>query len=171
MSKIASKTENFRVFDDDTSLLGVAEVTRPNIKGAADSMKGSGILGSVEDVTLQLESMKVKLKFSATNDLTARLIAPKIHVLELRVAVREYDPSTGAYGEVGHKIRMKVKPLEFTGGKFAPGEKMDNEHEFEVYSYKEEINGKVMIEIDKFNNKFVVDGVDYLEKQRQIFGD
>ena len=168
---VSTKVENFRAFLDETDYVGTVEVTLPDIEGITDTIKGAGINGEIDDAGTQLKSMKTKFSFTATNQLTSKLYAPKVHRLDLRAAVRDFNPSTGSFADTGRRYVMKLKPIKGTGGKVAPGEKMGNEMEFEVLYYKEIIDGKTMVEIDKLNNKFVVDGFDYLAAQRRIFGD
>ena len=84
---VSTKVENFRAFLDETDYVGTVEVTLPDIEGITDTIKGAGINGEIDDAGTQLKSMKTKFSFTATNQLTSKLYAPKVHRLDLRAAV------------------------------------------------------------------------------------
>ena len=50
--------------------------------------------------------------------------------------------------------------LKIGEGKIEPGSGQDGSYEYEVLSYKRVTNGKNILEIDKLNGVFKVNGVD-----------
>lgn len=164
------KIENAAIYVDSTDYVGTAEVTLPDIERLSDTIKGFGIMGEIDVISKQLKAMSLKLKFNVTNDLTEKLLAPKQFTFDIRGVATVYDSSTAEFSEVGLKFTIKATNKKGTGGKLAPGEKMDSEMEFSVTYYKSEIDGTTTAEIDIPNYKQIIDGTDYMENQRSLLG-
>ena len=61
-------------------------------------------------------------------------------------------------------VRGKAKKMSL--GKAEPGKKMECETEIEIMYIKVELNKEVLMELDKLNFKYVLNGVDMMEKIR-----
>jgi len=171
LKQINEKLINFNVYLDGSEYLGVADAQLPSIEYLTETVKGAGIAGEIESPTIgSVGSMTVSLNWRTVDPSAIRLAAPKAHTLDLRGAIQVSKPGSGTIDSVGIKATVKAIPKKMDTGKLEPGATMDTANEFECPYYKLVVDGKTMIEIDKYNNIFVIDGVDYLAKVRSQLG-
>lgn len=78
------------------------------------------------------------------------------------------DPKTGVTDYYPVKIVLRGKASTTTLGKMAKAKKGEPEIEMEILYIKILINNKTMLELDKLNFKFVLNGVDMLAKIRSM---
>lgn len=76
------------------------------------------------------------------------------------------DPKTGATGYYPIRVVVRGKAKTITLGKVAKGKKMESEVELEILYIKVEINNAVVLELDKLNFVFVLNGKDMLAQIR-----
>ena len=76
------------------------------------------------------------------------------------------DPKTGATGYYPIRVVVRGKAKTTTLGKVAKGKKMESEVELEILYIKVEINNAVVLELDKLNFVFVLNGKDMLAQIR-----
>ena len=86
--------------------------------------------------------------------------------LTLRASMQCMDPSTGETGYYPVKIVVRGKASTSNMGKVVKGKKMEPEVELEILYIKIQINNKTVLELDKLNFKYVLNGVDMLAKIR-----
>ena len=139
MNVIPEVLNHFNVYNDSAKkLIGISgELELPEMEAITDTLEGSGVLGEIEDpVTGQFSSMKMKIPFA---------------------------------GETGYypvKIVVRGKASTSNMGKVVKGKKMEPEVELEILYIKIQINNKTVLELDKLNFKYVLNGVDMLAKIR-----
>ena len=165
------KLIDFAVFKDGVRKLGTADLTLPDIEYMTDTMKGAGIAGEVDMLTLgQTSSMTTTINWRTITSNLTELAAPKAHDLEFRGAQQEYEPGTGKLVVVPVKVNIRGLPKKASTGKFEKASATDSSNELEVVYYKLTVNGQVITEIDKFNYIFKVEGTDYLAEVRMALG-
>jgi P2 family phage contractile tail tube protein len=171
INKIPDVLQNFRLYKDDTALIGTVDIELPELESLTETLSGSGIAGEIESpVTGHTKSLVCKLKYRAlTKDLLA-LAAPKGHLLTARGSVQEYDAGGAAYGSYPVKLVMQGPVKKLGAGKMEPGKKQENGVEVECFYLKISVDDVDCLEIDKLNCKYVVDGVDYLAQTRIHLG-
>ncbi len=168
---IPEKLIGFRVYNEGTDQIGLADVELPEIEFLSETTSGAGIAGEVESLVLgQTKSLPLKLKWRAFNGSAASLLAPKSHLLDLRGSIQRFDAAAGTYEPQAMKVLVRASPKKSGLGKLEMGKPMDNESEFEVTYLKVWLGGKEVIEIDKMNYIFKVDGTDYLASVRANLG-
>jgi len=171
MKSIPQNLINYSVYLNASTFLGVADVTLPSLEYLTDTVKGSGIAGEVEIPTIgNFGSMVVQLNWSNVAPEAIKLLSPVAQTLDFRAVQQVFDASTSAIGSQGFKVTVKTMPKKMDLGKLDVGAKTDSVSELEVTYLKVEIDGKILIEIDKFNYKCVIDGVDHLAKLRTQLG-
>ncbi|MDT2243196.1 phage major tail tube protein [Paenibacillus larvae] len=84
-------------------------------------------------------------------------------------AILQYA-ATGVYATEGAKISVRAIPKSAELGSLEVGSTMDGKTEFEVIYLKVSVDGKVLLELDKFNFIFVVNGKDHLADVREQLG-
>lgn len=167
---LSGPVDAFIVYRADTSMLGVAEFTAPEVERMKETQKLAGAMGELDFVTRSLKAMTAKIKFSSTNGLTYELAEPGNQEIELRAVIISYDKGETEYTETGQVIRINAENTKAPVGKFATGSNMDAEYEFSVHSLKVTIDDEDVLEVDPANYVYKVNGTDYLETYRSILG-
>ena len=170
MNVIPEVLNHFNVYNDSAKkLIGISgELGLPEMEAITDTLEGSGVLGEIEDpVTGQFSSMKMKIPFAVLyEDMFSIMNTTKPPQLTLRASMQCMDPSTGETGYYPVKIVVRGKPSTSNMGKAVKGKKMEPEVELEMLYIKIQINNKTVLELDKLNFKYVLNGVDMLAKIR-----
>lgn len=171
MNQVPEKLNDFRVYRDGNDLLGVADVSLPDIEFLSETVKGAGIAGEVDSPTVgQLASMQLSLNWRTITKPLTILAQQKAHALDLRGSMQIFEAAMGEYRQVPVKIAVRGLPKKIGLGKFDKGSSTDSSSEFEVIYMKISINGETVIEIDKYNYVCVINGVDYLLQVRIALG-
>lgn len=170
MNVIPEVLNHFNVYNDSAKkLIGISgELELPEMEAITDTLEGSGVLGEIEDpVTGQFSSMKMKIPFAVLyEDMFSIMNTTKPPQLALRASMQCMDPSTGETGYYPVKIVVRGKASTSNMGKVVKGKKMEPEVELEILYIKIQINNKTVLELDKLNFKYVLNGVDMLAKIR-----
>ncbi len=171
MNPIPEKLINFRVYKDGNDLLGVADAELPSLEAMTETVKGAGIAGEVESPVLgHFGSMGLKLNWRTVTKPTIHLTKPRAHALDLRGAAQVYDAASGEYKVSALKVSVRCVPKKTELGKLDVGATSDASNEFEVTYIKVFMDGKTVLEIDKFNYICVIDGEDFLKDVRKALG-
>lgn len=161
---------HFNIYDDRAQkLIGVSgEIELPDLEAITDTLEGAGVLGEIEDpVTGQFTSAKIKIPFAVLYESYFSILDTTTPPqLTLRASMQCMDPTTGATDYYPIKIVLRGKATKSTLGKVVKGKKMEAEAEIEILYIKIQINDFVVLELDKLNFKFVLNGKDMLEKIR-----
>ena len=170
-NKVPERLINFRVYNDGNDLLGVATVDLPEIEAMSDTVAGAGIAGEVESPVLgHFGSMTTTFTWRTLEAGAMKLNQQKAHAVEVRGSQQVYDAAKGEYSTMPVRVSMRVVPKTSTLGTFEPGATTDTEQEFEVTYLKVLVDGKNLVEIDKFNFIAKFDGVDALAGVRRDLG-
>lgn len=162
---ISNKVIDYSVYTRDggkaTKMGDTTSVTLPSVEMLTDTIKGSGIIGEIDVPTLgQIGSMETELSIRVTNEQYGTLISA--NELEYRWSTDLLDPSNGKGGLVAHKAFLKVIVKKFDEGKLESGAAQDGSVSYEVIAYKRIINGKEILNIDKLNGIYAINGVNQL---------
>lgn len=171
INPIPERTINYRVYDDFGALLGVATVDLPDIEAMSDTISGAGIAGEVETPTLgHFGSMTATINWRTITPDAMRLAAQRMHALELRSAQQVTDAGAGEVLSQAVRVVLRGTPKNTSLGSLEVGAATDSSTELEVSYLKIYIANSPVLEIDKFNFVYVVDGVDYLAQVRRDLG-
>lgn len=166
------KVISFNVYNESKLFLGLADVELPGIEFLSDTLSGAGIAGEIESPVLGLtKAMTVKLKFHTKTRQSLGLLAQKRHLLDLRASLQARAIAKG--GELTtapEKIVIGGMVKKHSLGKLENAKAQDCEVELDVDYLKLTLDGETMLEVDKFNMVFKVDGVDYLAAVRADIG-
>lgn len=171
-TRFDEKVIDYSVFLSGNIFLGTATVQLPSLEMASDPLKGAGIAGEMSSITPgHFGPMTVTLNWrSRPAAESIQLMQPKQHLIEFREAVNSFNKVTNEYEEIGKKIIVRAIPKKFDLGKLETGSTVDSTTELDTNYLKFVDNGRTLIEIDKVNNIYVVDGVDYRAKTRSLLG-
>ena len=140
----------------------------PDFEAITDTIDGGGILGEFEDpVTGHFESMEVTVPFAVLYKSQFDLInTTEPPMLTFRGSEQVINKSTGNTDYVPVRVIIKGKAKTNKLGKLSRGKKGEPEITMEVLYIKVEVDGETMVELDKLNFRFIVNGVDLMEKVR-----
>lgn len=168
---IPEKLIGFRVYNEGQDQIGLADVELPEIEFLSETTSGAGVAGEVESPVLgQTKSLTLKLKWRAFNNSSASFLSPRSHLLDLRGSIQRFDAAAGTYEPQAMKVVVRGTPKKGSLGKLEMGKPMDNESELEVTYLKVWLGGTEVLEIDKLNYIYKVDGTDYLASVRANLG-
>lgn len=164
--KLSNKTIQYSVYGkiDDAmkQLANLTSVQLPSIENLTDTIKGAGIMGEIDLPSLcQTGPMTFSLGFRTDDADAAVLSAPKVEEFEVRWVVDKLDTANISIGTDAHKAVIKGLSKKYDPGKVETGSAMEGSNEYEALYYKKFVNGVSVIEIDKLNNVFRVNGIDY----------
>lgn len=138
----------------------------PSIEKPTQEIKGAGILGPIDmPITGQVNSMVFSISARSINSGAAELAKPGVQQLELRF-IRDVMLGDGNMIQEGTKIFISGVNKKYDPGKVEDSTTMDGSIEFEVLRYRQVIEGKEVLLIDKLNSIYKINGIDYMEKIR-----
>lgn len=154
---VYNRTSGSSKFVGDTTVLA-----RPNLELLTDTIKGAGILGEVDMPTIsQLGSMSYEITLRKQNDDAVALFEQKNQEIEVRWVSDYVDSTTGNSSVIANKDIVKGMPKSLSGGSIENNTQNESTVVLEVLYIKHIQNGVTKYEIDKLNNVFIINGVDY----------
>ena len=171
MSKQPAAYINLEIYEDSVNLMGVAKVQLPAIAFPCVNISGAGMMGEME-VPLygMVSNMTTTITWLTPHGDAVKLMSPKKHQLDMRVAEEYCDVEQAELGLWAYKYVMVVRPKTTTPGTVAPMSAADASGEYVVYYFAAYKNGEQMWEVDKRNMKCVILGVDYMAEVRKALG-
>ena len=164
---IPEKLTNFNVYDAGKRLVGVtSELTLPNLEAMTETVSGAGIMGEYDSVTPgHFGSITAEMSFRTLYDENFSLLDPKGKTLIFRGSQQFNDTEKGLVNRaLKITIRGKAKGVDL--GKLGVGTPLETKIPFEVTYIKVEENNKVLLELDKLNYIYILNGVDVLKEIR-----
>ena len=171
MSKQPAAYINLEIYKDSVNLMGVAKVQLPAIAFPCVNISGAGMMGEME-VPLygMVSNMTTTITWLTPHGDAVKLMPPKKHQLDMRVAEEYWDVEQAEVGLWADKYVMVVRPKTTTPGTVAPMSAADASGEYVVYYFAAYKNGEQLWEVDKRNMKCVILGVDYMAEVRKALG-
>ena len=152
-----------RLLDD------AASVTLPEIALLTETIKGIGVNGEIDMPTYgQVGAMEVEITNNNLSRDTVRTFRQQTQHLEHRWATQVLDPASGETKVVGKKAIMKLIPKSLNLGSIESNKAEEAPSKFECIYLKYVVGNDVLVEIDKLNDKFIIDGVDYSNAIRSV---
>ena len=165
---IPDKINDFNVYEDGDRLIGIGEeVTLPDIEMLSESVIVPG--GEVDSPTIgQFASGQVEIPFQSLTADMFNLMNPLRSVnITLRASQQEMD-GNGNIEFTGIRAVFRGRPKTLAAGSIKKGSGTGTSLSIEWTYYLLEIGGKKVIEIDKINSVFKINGVDILAQSKQL---
>lgn len=144
-----------------------AEAELPSFEAITSQLSGAGILGEIENPNPgHFGSMTLPITFRTVSQESTKLFAPGSKSVTLRADQSSYDVAGGKILHRPLKVVVVGRAKSFETGKAKAGDPTDTKVTLEIIYIKIELDGFTLIELDKFNYIFVVNGVDYLADVR-----
>lgn len=163
---IPDKINNFNVYQDtvtpDNRLLGVTdEVTLPTFTLKSENLNLAGFAGDLDSPTEgQFESATIEITFSNISKQALALLEDDTKPVIMRSAQEFIDKETGTKKMVGRAITVKGMTKAVNLGSLKVGGYGNPSITKEITYYKDVVDDEVIMEVDKINYKYVVNGVD-----------
>ncbi len=160
---------SFNAYKNGKKLIGITgDVTLPNFDAMTATISGAGILGEYNSAVIgQFSSMSMDIPFRVVNeDAVSALNVSEALDITLRGSEQVLNEGTGKLSYSGIRVVTRGRSTAFKPGKMKNGEMMDAAVTCEVTYIMIEIDKKQVIELDKLNYVYKVNGVDLLEKVR-----
>lgn len=171
INRIPESLINYKVYREGSELVGLAEVDLPDVENLSETMSGSGLAGEFDSPTIgHTKNMTLKMKFRTLYRPIMVLMEPRPVLYDLRLSVQAVDAGSSAYSTYPSRIVVRGTPHKKGLGKLNPGKKMDNEVDLSVSYLKVFIDNEEVLEVDKLNFIFKVNGVDALASVREHLG-
>ncbi|MDR1471569.1 MAG: phage major tail tube protein [Synergistaceae bacterium] len=169
---IPTQNVNFSVYDRDSQdLLGIAEVTLPSFEAMTETISGSGLAGEIEMPVLgHFGGMTVELSWRTMTTDATKLAKQEGQYLDMRGSIEQYDERTGGIATIPIKIAVFALPKNLSMGNLNVGTGSDTSTELECTYIKVTLDGREVIEFDRFNYIYRVHGTDYLASVRRDLG-
>lgn len=161
---IPEKINDYNAYLDGTKMIGVAaSVSLPPVKMKTSTVSGVGVNGELDSPTIgQFESMEQEIQFNTLYSSAMDALSPLTNVnLTLRAAQQVYD-KTGGYAFKGLRVVEMGRVKSFEPGKVEKGEAMEAKVILELTYLMIEVDGNQLLEVDKLNGVYKVNGEDML---------
>lgn len=161
---VPEKINEYNAYLDGEKMIGVVpDIDLAEIGMKASEVEGAGMLGVLDSPTIgQFESIEQEIKFNVLYSSAINMLSPLEAVnLTFRAAQQVYD-KTGGYAFKGLRIVQQGRVKKFKPGKLKRAEGMAATVTLELTYYLIEVDGEIMLEIDKLNPKYIVCGKDML---------
>lgn len=159
----------FNAYHNGNKMIGVTDsVTLPTLEAITEEIRGAGILGSYESsIPGHYPSIAQEVPYRILDEDVFSIMNPNEPVdLTFRASEQSTVKATGALDYTSMRIVERGRLKSFSAGKLEQGKQMEAVVTLEVLYYLVEIDGKTMLEYDKLNSVFVINGEDVLEKVR-----
>lgn len=162
---------NLEIYEDSVNLLGVAKVQLPSIVFPCVQISGAGMMGNMEAPLYgMVDNMTTTITWLTPHGDAVKLMSPKKHQLDMRVAEEFWDIEDADVGLWADRYVMIVRPKTTNPGTVAPMASADASGEYVVYYFAAFRDEQQLWEIDKRSMKCVIDGVDYMAPVRKALG-
>lgn len=138
------------------------EVTLPDLEYLSETISGAGMNGEFDLPTLgQFAAATLSIAARSLGDNAIEISAPHTQNLEFRWASQALNETTGDVEVVDKKVIFKGLPKKLGLGKIATNTAEEPALDYEMLALTYISKGVVKIEIDKLNDVFKVNGIDY----------
>lgn len=169
--KIPQVINRFNMYKAGNKLIGfTGEVELPTVSMLTDSLEGAGTGGNMDVPVIGLtENMEVKIPYMAvTKDMMSMANPNQSADLTIRGAIQGTDPATGKIAYTSMAIAFRGTVKEIAPGTIKAGAKMESSVTLTLSYYKIVLDNETVLEIDKLNGIFVVNGEDVLKEVRNM---
>lgn len=163
----------FNVYDIlGEKLLGNGtELSLPDLKSLTSTVSGGGMMGEVDSpLPGMFGSTEFEMPFRILTEETFRFMKNQSKgsgfVIRGGQQVTNLETHEIEYKQMRVVVRGRNKGMKL--GKIKSGEAMDCSVTLELTYILIEVDGKTMLELDKFNSIYIIDGEDQLEEIRRM---
>lgn len=170
MKTIPTKINRYNVYNRGNRLLGMGdELPLPDFELFSETVSGAGILGEIDDPTPgYFANQEIEIPFRILDkEATDMLDITKAVQLEIRGA----EQTTNSEGDIeflGVRMVVRGRCKKFAPGKMKAGNPMDTSITLSILYILIELEGEPVLELDKMNEVFKINGNDILAKVKEL---
>ena len=167
---IPTKLNNYNVYNKGNRLLGMGdEVTLPSFEASSETVSGAGVLGEFDDPTVgYFSNMEMEIPFRVLDPEAVEMLdQTKAVQLELRGA----QQTTNSEGDIeprSMRVVVRGRMAGFDPGKVKAGAGMETTVKLTVLYILIELQDQPVVELDKINEVYKLQGVDVLAAIREM---
>ena len=167
---IPSKINSYNVYNDAERLIGVGdEVTLPDFEAMAETISGAGILGELDAPPVgHFSNMEMEIPFRVLDREATDLLDMTQAV---RLPLRAAQQALTVEGDTefrSMRVVVRGKSATLAMGSVQNANPMESSVTLNVSYILIEVDGTTLVELDKINPTFKVNGVDLLQKVREM---
>ena len=171
VNEIPETLINCEVYEQGTRLIGLANVTLPEMNQLTSEVSGAGIAGKIEvPVEGQFESMEVTLHWRTLFTTPLTLMKSGGTQLSCRGAMQHYEASSGQVKIVPVRCDVRARHTSTNLGEFSTGETTETETKLVCDYVKLVVDDKTVVELDIYNYVYNVNGTDLMKSVRSALG-
>ena len=171
INEFASNLTNYEVYHTGNRYIGLATIDLPEFSAITTDLSGAGLAGDFSMPSPGMfEDMEVTLHWHAVNNDLTFLLGHRAHELTLMGSQNVYDSGRGEFRAQPVKIFLRGVPHKMTLGKLERASETESETTLGIDYIKITIDGKEVVEYDKFNFVFRTNGEDFLAGTRTAIG-
>lgn len=169
---IPEKLNDFRVYEPgNPDYKGISDLQLPSLDPLTESINGAGILGEYESPAFgHLQSLKLTINWRVITKELISFLRPEALELDCRLANQQYNSNAGKHDFIPNRVYVRGVPTRNDLGRAAKGSPYEGSTEIEILHLKVESDGIIIIEVDKINYIYKVNGIDYTRKLREALG-
>ncbi|MMZ43892.1 Phage tail tube protein FII [compost metagenome] len=153
------------------TMLGNGDITLPSLEAMSETMSGAGIAGEIDVPTSGFySSLTVDIAWRSVDRAAIKMASTKLHSLDIRGAQQVFDMTLPGMRVEQVKVTIKGLGKTLDLGTFATNSPTDGSTSLEVTYIKIEIGEEKVLELDKLNFIFYVDGSDEMTDVRRALG-
>ena len=158
---------NYEIYAAGNRFLGNGEVSLPELEFMSVDMSGAGLAGKFSaPIKGFVDSAELEITWHTINDDLNFFTVPSAKDLILYSAMENYDSSSGNLKAEQVKISIRGFNKKTALGSLKPAEQTETKTTLEIIYMNVSVAGKVIVEFDKINYKYIVNGTDYLADVR-----
>lgn len=171
VNELPSNLTIYECYHEGNRYVGLVTIDLPEFSNILTDINGAGIAGDFSMPSPgMLEDMEITLHWHTPQSDVTFLLGHQAHELTLMGSQNVYDSGTGKFRAQPIKIMLRGVPHKLTLGKFERASETDTENSLGIDYIKISIDGSEVIEYDKFNFVFRVNGQDFMAGTRTAIG-
>lgn len=170
MNTIPTKVNRYNVYNAGDRLLGMGdELTLPDFEASSETVSGAGILGEFDDPTVGYfsnQEMEIPFRVMDREAVDMLDMTKAVHL-----TIRGAQQTTNSEGDIefrAMRVVVRGRAAKFSPGKVKAGNPMDTSVTLTVLYILIELEGKPVLELDKLNEVFKINGKDVLKKVKEM---
>lgn len=172
INKIPEMVTDAKVYEEGAdNMIGVANIDMPEFSNMTTSIKGVGLAGEIDaPVKGHFQSLEMKINWRTPHTTALLMSGGKPVKLEIWANIQNMDSGANEYDDDCLRIVAHGRAKSYATGTLETGNTSDSSNTIELHYIKVEYEGVPIVEIDKYNYKCIVDGVDLLARVRRNIG-
>lgn len=171
INELGSNLTDYEVYRAGARSIGFATVDLPELTNISTDLSGAGIAGDFSMPSPgMLEDMEITFHWHTIHGDVTFLFAHQAHELTLMGSQNVYDSATSKFRAQQVKIMVRGVPHKMTLGKFERASETESESTLGIDYIKITVDGSEVLEYDKFNFVFRINGYDYMAGTRSAMG-